>query len=204
MHASATGTVQMRYRTTAPGAKTQAFNFVPFGMAVAAAICMEEDPVLRLMKTTPSRGGFCGAAGEHSFLGIPCHCCHDGVALQHSLHPDLAHQQRLLPAPTRRVSQNAVRCCAATLTSPVVCCILPLMTPVTYDANLAVIATADVLRNKPRLLREKLLSSTHCCLAQGSAVAAEMLRGQSKPSFPPPPATRPAIHLTLAIPSWHT
>ena len=91
-----------RYRTTAPGVKTLAFNFVPFRMAVYSA-------------------------GEHSFLWIPCHCCHDGVALQHSLHPDLAHQQRLLPAPTRRVSQNAVRCCAATLTSPVACCSLPLV-----------------------------------------------------------------------------
>ena len=41
-----------------PGAKTQAFNFVPFRMAVAAAICMKEDQVLRMMKTTPSRVAF--------------------------------------------------------------------------------------------------------------------------------------------------
>ena len=47
-----------RYRTTAPSNTTQAFNFVPSRMAVAAAICMQEDPVLRMIKTTPSRVAF--------------------------------------------------------------------------------------------------------------------------------------------------
>ena len=37
----------------------------------------------------------------------------NGMALQHSLHPDFVDQQRLLPAPTRRVSQIAARCSAA-------------------------------------------------------------------------------------------
>ena len=132
------------------------------------------------------QGGSCGAAGEHSFLWIPCHCAMMAWLCSTVCTLILLTSSAFCLHPPD-VSQNAVRCCAATLTSPVACCILPLMTPVIYDANLAVIATADVLYSKPRLLREQLLSGTHCCLAQGSAVAAEMLRGQSKPGFPPPP-----------------
>ena len=44
-----------RHRTTAPGDNSKAFKFVPFHMAVAAAICIQEDPVLRMLDTTPSK-----------------------------------------------------------------------------------------------------------------------------------------------------
>ena len=50
--------VDDRYRTTAPRNRTQAFNFAPFHMAVAAAIRRRGEPVPGMIETTPSKVAF--------------------------------------------------------------------------------------------------------------------------------------------------